>query len=156
MPLRAIISLPWTLALLYAVGGGAGHKLARDPATIAVLLASIVLALVISFSVSAFVGTLALYFESAMSLWELFMLSFMMASGYIIPLPLFPAWAQHALAFTPFPYMLAVPVEILIGMRRGADALHALGAQATCAAIVVTLLLLEWRGALKRYGAFGG
>lgn len=41
-----------------------------------------------------------------------FMVSFL--GGALIPLTFFPAWAQEALAYTPFPYMISFPMNILL------------------------------------------
>jgi len=35
--------------------------------------------------------------------------------GAMIPLTFFPGWAQEALAYTPFPYLVHFPMQILFG-----------------------------------------
>lgn len=42
-------------------------------------------------------------------------------SGAMIPLSLFPSWAQTALGYTPFPSMLSMPVRLFLGQLGFAD-----------------------------------
>jgi ABC-2 type transport system permease protein len=156
IPLRAMISLPLSIFMLYAIEGTARVHVVRDPASIAMALVSLALCFLVSFAVSALIGTLSLFFESVTGVWMLFSTIFAAVSGYVIPIALFPSWLRTVLAYTPFPYMLSTPVEIITGMRQAGDALHAIGAQAICAVLLVGLLLLEWHSALKRHAAFGG
>jgi ABC-2 type transport system permease protein len=156
IPLRALISVPFSLGLLYAIEGPAGATLARDPLSIALFLLSLLLAFLLGFAFSALIGALALYFESALGIWHVYIGLYALLSGYLVPLALFPPWLRHLAAATPFPYLQALPVELLLGRHPLARALRDLAAQVAWAAGVWAVLLLVWRDAQKRFAAYGG
>ncbi|MCH5163325.1 MAG: ABC-2 family transporter protein [Clostridiales bacterium] len=51
----------------------------------------------------------------------------MFLSGAMIPLALFPAWAQNVLAFTPFPSIMSMPIQLFLGKLGGMETLQAFG-----------------------------
>jgi ABC-2 type transport system permease protein len=153
IPLRAAFSLPITLLALYFAGR---DHVSHDPVVIAAFVVSLVGAWVLNFSVSAIVGTLALYLESSISIWEIWLGGFMLFSGYLVPLELFPKWIEQIARLMPFAYLQALPVEMLTGLRSRADALHGLFWQWVYAASAVAVMLLFWRRATARFAAYGG
>lgn len=153
MPLRALVSLPVAVGLLVA---SAGHDVTHDPVRLAIFVASLFGAWLLNFAVSATIGTLGLYIDSSLQIWELWFGCFMLLSGYLIPLSLFPPWLEKAARVLPFAYLQAFPVETLTAMRDRHHALLGLGAQLAWAAAAWALLLVLWRRGLSRYAAFGG
>ncbi len=156
VPLRALISVPVALALLYAIEGPSGARLARDVLGLALFGWSLVVAFVLAFALSALIGTLALYFESALGLWHFYIGLYGIFSGYLVPLALFPAWLRRVAELTPFPYLQSLPTELLLGRIAPAAALRPLLFQSTWAATALVVLLLLWRDAEKRFAAYGG
>jgi ABC-2 type transport system permease protein len=153
IPMRGLIVLPVAVIMLIATSG---HDVTHDPWVVVIFLASLVGAWLLNFAVSATIGTLALYMESSMSIWELWLGCFMIFSGYLLPLELFPPWLERFARLLPFAYLQAVPVEILTGMHDRTSALHQLGAQYAYAAAAVLVMALVWRRGVKRFAAFGG
>jgi ABC-2 type transport system permease protein len=77
-------------------------------------------------------------------------------SGMIIPVPLFPAWMQPALAILPFRGLIDTPFRIYLGSLAGVDVCWALGHQVLWAvAFVVAGRALLGQG-LKRLVMQGG
>jgi ABC-2 type transport system permease protein len=153
MPLRVIISLPIAILVLITT---AGRDLSHDPIVIGCFCLSLLGAWVINFSVSAMVGTLALYLQSAISVWELWLGCFMLLSGYLLPLELFPHWLERIARWSPFAYQQAAPVEMLIGGHGRAAALRVLALQWAYALGAVAAMLALWQRGLKRFAAYGG
>lgn len=153
IPMRALISLPITIGLLYL---GGGHQLTRDGYELLLFVLALLGSWLLNFSISAIIGTLALYIESSISVWELWLGCFMVLSGYLIPLSLFPAWLERLARHLPFCYIQAMPVELLSGLYTREQALHAVLVQYSYAALALTLMLLFWRKAVARFAAFGG
>ena len=135
VPLRALFAAP--LALIGIASGGA--SLPREPHVIAAFLLSLFGAWVITFFVMVIVGCLSFFIESSMSIFEIWLALFMILSGYLVPLELFPGWVRDLADVLPFRYTLGFPVEILIGMSNDA-----------------AIALALWRVGVRRYGAFGG
>ena len=98
--------------------------------SIAIFVASIGGAWLLNFAVSATIGTLGLFIESSLQVWELWLGGFMLLSGYLIPLSLFPPWLEKTARVLPFAYLQAFPVETLTGLRDRHHALVGLGVAA--------------------------
>jgi ABC-2 type transport system permease protein len=152
VPLRLVLVSPVAVVLVVV----AGRELSHDPVIILAFFASVAGAWVLNFSVAALIGTLALYLESSLAIWELWLGGFMLLSGYLVPLELFPAWVERIARVLPFAYQQAVPVEMLTRAQGRGAALRLLGLQWLYGAVAVTALLLFWRRAVRRFAAFGG
>jgi ABC-2 type transport system permease protein len=153
MPMRAAVGLPITIGLLVATGG---KNVSHDPVAIAIFVAAIAGAWLLNFAVSAIIGTLGLFIESSLQVWELWLGGFMLLSGYLIPLSLFPAWLEKTARVLPFAYLQAFPVETLTGLRDRHQALVGLGMQLGWAALAWIVLLVLWKRGLERFAAYGG
>jgi ABC-2 type transport system permease protein len=153
VPMRALVSVPIAVALLFSTGGA---SVSRDPVVVACFLASLAGAWLLNFCVSATIGTLGLYLESSISIWELWLGCFMIFSGYLLPLELFPHWLERIARALPFAYLQAVPVEMLTGLHTRASALQNLAAVWAWALGALVIMLLLWRRGLRRFAAYGG
>jgi ABC-2 type transport system permease protein len=153
LPLRALIALPVAGIALYFVGRGA---LASDPVLWIVAPLAIVGAWVISFSAMFLIGTLGLFWESSLAVWDLWFGSYVIFSGYLMPLAFMPPWIGGVLRGSPFPYMLSFPVEACLGTIPRQVALEDLGIEWLYAVAILSLALLSWRRGLRRFAAYGG
>jgi ABC-2 type transport system permease protein len=153
LPMRALISLPLTITVLVV---SSRDHMTHDPITILIFLASLGGAWLLNFAVSATIGTLGLFIESSLQVWELWFGAYMLLSGYLIPLELFPKWAEHIARLLPFAYLQAFPVETLTGRHSRGAALAGLGAQLAWAAAAWVMLLVLWRRGQRRFAAYGG
>lgn len=152
IPLRMVFSTP--LALIVLVSGGAAlpHTLHGALA----FLLSLFGAWVITFFVMVVVGSLSFFIESSISIFDIWLVFFMLFSGYLVPLELFPSWARDIAYVLPFRYTLGFPVEILIGMSNDAEIARGLAIQAAYGIGSAIVALTMWRAGVRRYGAFGG
>jgi len=153
MPLRVALSLPVALVLLFTVGGS---HVTRDPLLLALFPVTILGAWLITFLAMSIVGALAFYIESAGSVFEIWMGLFGVFSGYLVPLELYPRWVSELARFLPFRYMLAFPVETVIGMHGRSQALRELCVQWLFVILLAAAARVVWRFGLRRYAAFGG
>lgn len=152
IPLRALFAAP--LALIGIASGGAA--LPREPHVVAAFVVSLFGAWFITFFIMIIVGSLSFFMESSMSIFEVWLALFMLLSGYLVPLELFPSWVRGVAEVLPFRYTLGFPVEILIGMAGDADIARGLTIQFAYGAGAAVMALVLWRAGLKRFGAFGG
>ena len=65
------------------------------------------------------------------------------------------AWMQAVAAWTPFPWTLAFPVEVLLGRRSGGELLLGYAAQLVWVVVALLVLRVLWRRATRRYSAVG-
>jgi ABC-2 type transport system permease protein len=153
VPMRALVISPIIGVLIYA----AGDRLAfRDPALLAIFLASLVGAWLLIFFTMVLLGALAFYVESSLGLFELWLGVHAIFSGYLIPMEVLPAWLRGAALVLPFRYMLGFPVEALIGLQTVGVAARELAFQWGYVALFAVLALLVWRRGVRRFAAFGG
>jgi len=101
-------------------------------------------------------GAIAFYVDSAMGPFELWIGVHAIFSGYLIPLEVLPGWVRGAANVLPFRFMLAFPVETLVGLLSPGDAARQLAAQWLYVALTGWLALRVWRSGVRRYAAFGG
>ena len=153
MPLRLALSLPIALTLLFTVGAA---RVTHDPLLLALFPVTVLGAWLITFLAMAAIGALAFWTESSGSLFELWLGLFGVFSGYLVPLELFPRWLYEAARFLPFRYMLAFPVEMIIGMTPRAAALRELGVQWLFVLLLAAGARLAWRAGMRRFAAYGG
>lgn len=152
-PLRVAAVLPIAAIAAVAVGPG---RVTGDPLLLAAFPVSLLGAWLITFLAMAVIGALAFWIESSGSLFEVWLGLFGVFSGYLIPLELFPRWLETAARFLPFRYMLAFPVEMLIGMAPRRAALLELAVQWGFVAVLALAARVTWRLGLRRFAAFGG
>jgi ABC-2 type transport system permease protein len=153
LPLRAALALPITIVALIVVEPGA---LPSSPSRVAALLISLLGAWLINFFTMAAIGTLAFFFESSTAVYEIWLVAFMLLSGYLVPLELFPSWLGSLSRALPFRYTLAFPVELMTGLLPGDDLLRELAVQWEYVIGSGAAALLGWKAGLRRYSAYGG
>lgn len=86
--------------------------------SIGVILSGYAFCLVVScfwFALQFFTGLLGFWLEETWILRVMLQLLSTFLSGAIIPIDLFPTWAQRILDFTPFPYLTYYPIKYFTG-----------------------------------------
>ncbi len=153
LPLRAAMALPITVVTLVVMEPAA---LPTSPLRLAVLALSLLGAWLINFLTMATIGTLAFFLESSTAIFEIWLVAFMLLSGYLVPLELFPNWLRAASTALPFRYTLAFPVEVLTGLRDTEGMLRDLAVQWAYVLGMGAAAMLGWRAGLRRFSAYGG
>lgn len=153
LPMRALAALP---LVVVALASESRRAITHDPVLLAVFVVSLALALALNFATMAAIGALGFWIESAAGIFEIWFGCSLLLSGYLIPLDLYPRWADAMTRFLPFRYALAFPVDALLGAISRREALASLGVEA--AFVVVTLFgaFVVWKRGARRYGVFGG
>jgi len=153
MPLRLLVSAPIAV-VLFAVAGTSG--LSHDPVQWALVPVTIAGAWALTYCAMLSVATLALYLDSALTIWELWMAVGYVFSGYLVPHELLPATLREVARWLPWRYTLALPLESMLGLVDRAETLRGLGAQTAWSAGFLLLARSLWGRGLRRYEAFGG
>ncbi len=152
MPLRMVVLSPLVAGLVLW-----RPELLAWPgwASMGLFAVSVSLAWLLGFLVQGIFGMLAFWLDQSDGLFGVWLAAWMLLSGYVAPLALFPPGVRAALDWLPFRGMLAVPVELLGGFLDPADALFDVGVQLAWVAILWAAAAALWRAGLARYGAFG-
>jgi ABC-2 type transport system permease protein len=153
LPLRAAIAAP--IAIIGLLWAGL-DRFAHDPLAWALFVVSLVLAWAITFLVMLAIGTLALWWESSLSLHDLWMAAYFVFSGYLLPLDLLPRGVAAVVRWLPFRYLLSFPVELALGALSRREMWIGLSVQAGWAALAALASWGLWTRGLRRFAAFGG
>ena len=153
VPLRAALTLPAAIVWLWVLEPGA---FPGSPGLLVAAALAVLGAWLINFFIMALIGSIAFYLESSTAIFELWMVAFMLLSGYLIPLELFPAGLRGVAHALPFRYTIALPVEILTGLLRGDAILRELAIQWAYVVGCSAAAILAFRAGVRRFSAFGG
>jgi ABC-2 type transport system permease protein len=153
VPLRVLVCLPLVLVLLLATGDQISLS---DPTRLAVFALSVVGAWLLLFFMMSLIGSLALFIDSALVVFEIWLGFHFILSGYLIPIELLPPAVRVIADVLPFRYVLGFPVETLIGLLDTPSALRALAVQWLYVGGLFAATVLCWRAGMRRYVAFGG
>ncbi len=155
IPMRALAAAP-VVVILLATSARAG--LSRDPVSWLLLVVSLALAWLLTIFINFAIGCLAFFIDSSQRVLEVYLAVFFVASGYLVPLDVFPPAARRVLELMPFRHQVALPVEIFVGRYDGRAAALAveLAQQAGWTLVALGLVALAWTRGVRRYGAFGG
>ena len=116
---------------------------------------ALLLAMVLRFVVEWCVALSAFWLTKVSAMNAVFFSLFTFLGGQFAPLSVLPGWMQTVAAWTPFPWTLAYPVEVLLGRRVGTDLLVGYAAQLVWIVVAVLALKLLWTRATRRYSAVG-
>lgn len=116
---------------------------------------SIYLAFTLRFLMQYSLAMLCFWYERASSLEQLQFLAYLFLSGMVAPLGFYPAPMRHLLMWTPFPYMLDLPANLLIGHSTSVPIGQAM---AIVGGWIVAFYLLNrwlWHRGVRQYSAMG-
>jgi ABC-2 type transport system permease protein len=153
IPMRILMVSPIVAGLIVTVR----DRLVRHDLRLAlVLMASLLGAWLLMYFFMVLLGAVAFYVDSAIGVFELWIGVYGILSGYFMPLEVLPGWAIKVAAVLPFRFMLAFPVETLVGLLSPAQAVRQLGAQWLYVVVTAVFALRVWRAGVRRFAAFGG
>lgn len=153
VPFRSAVAIPIAVVLLASSGA---HGLVSDPAQLAWLAPSLVLAWLITFAVMFAIGALGFWITETMAIANLYFGLYSLLSGYLLPLPLMPKFLARAGDVLPFRFMLSVPVELITRPLDAAGIAERVGGQLAWAVLTLALALAVWRAGVRRFEAVGG
>jgi ABC-2 type transport system permease protein len=153
LPFRSAVALPLVIILLVTSGSTA---ITHDPLQLAMIVPSIGMAWLITFSILYAIGSLAFFMTQTMALSNLYFGLFSLFSGYLLPLDLLPTPLARVAAWLPFRFTLSVPVEILTKPLERSDLAQLLGAQAAWTAALTIIAVTLWNAGVRRFESVGG
>ena len=126
-----------------------------DVWSVLAFLPVVALAMVLRFVVEWCVALSAFWLTKVAAINMVFFSLFTFLGGQFAPLSVLPGWMQTLAAWTPFPWTLAFPVEVLLGRREPGEVLLGLGIQLVWIALAVGVLRVLWGRVTRRYSAVG-
>ena len=101
-------------------------------------------------------GMLCFWTTRGAAIFDLYMMTELLLSGRLVPLPLMPDWVQDIARFLPFQWAFFFPIESLVGELSNEELLRGLGAQLLWILIGLAIFRVAWKYAIRRYSAVGG
>ncbi len=146
-----IVMVPATVALAVAF-----RPALQPPAwAVAAFLPALALAFALRFILEWTLAMTAFWTTRVTAINQMYFIALLFLSGRLAPLELFPAWIRALATTLPFRWMIAFPVELLLGRLSPADALIGFAAQAAWILLSLGLLAVIWRAGIRRYSAVG-
>jgi ABC-2 type transport system permease protein len=146
-----VVILPATAGLVIAFR----PALHPTPWMVVAFLSALLLATALRFLVEWTLGLLALWVTRMSAVRQMYAVALLFLSGQVAPLSFFPVPVQTATALLPFRWMVAFPVDVLLGHLTAGQTLIGLAAQGTWMVLTLALLTIAWRAGLRRYAAVG-
>jgi ABC-2 type transport system permease protein len=153
VPMRALFVSP--LAIILVVVMRFEVPLV-EPGRLGIFLLALIGAWLLLFFTMVLIGSLAMFVDSALSVFEIWLGVHFVLSGYLVPIELLPAWAVRLTYALPFWYTLGFPVQTAVGLLDGPAALRALGFQWLYVAGMALAARAVWKSGMRRFVAFGG
>jgi ABC-2 type transport system permease protein len=153
LPMRISMVLPIALVFVLIFGP---VSFSHDPLQLALVPLSLLGAFLLTFLPMACVGTLSLFWESSLSIYEVWLGLYTVLSGYVMPLELIPGRFGQVVGYLPFRQCMAFPVENMLGLISREQSLVDLGLQWSWVLLFALLAQAVWRVGMRRFGAYGG
>lgn len=107
------------------------------------------------FVINTAIQASAFWFEQIWALLVLFSFLIMLLGGQLVPLDLYPPWAQDFLSYTPFPILAALPAEALLGKLSWAKFGFGVGIGLMWTVIVYGIARFIFERGVKDYSGIG-
>jgi ABC-2 type transport system permease protein len=128
--------------------GGAAEAAAFVPA--------LVLAFGVRFLVEWSLALAAFWTTRVTAVNNVYFTALIFLSGRVAPIDMLPGWLQTVSVSLPFHWMVAFPVEVLLGRVPPGELAAGLATQLGWIAAALLALSLLWTRAVRRFGAVGG
>jgi ABC-2 type transport system permease protein len=145
-----MVLIPTVIAALLL---GAQYDLA--PLTLLIFLLACLIGLLLEFFGQACVGAMAFWVTNVFALAELWYITRLLGSGWLVPLEMFPPSVTQLLHLLPYRYIIGFPIDVIMGRLSAEQTAFGLAVGVVWVAIMGIAFSLLWRAGLKRYGAVG-
>lgn len=130
-------------------------RLHPAPWAVAAFFPALAMAAALRFTVEWTVSLVSFWISRMAALDQMYYVLVLFLSGQVAPISLFPGPVQVAANVLPFQWMVAFPVELLLGRISVHDAVIGFGMLAAWLIVGLAGLRLTWRLGLKHYSAVG-
>ena len=123
--------------------------------TFLAFLPALLMATAIRFMVEWALGLVAFWTTQMDAVIQMYYIALFFLSGQLAPLTLFPTPVQWLAQLSPFKWMVAFPVQLLLGQLPANTILPDFAIQFTWLWLSLGLLLVLWKRGLRQYSAVG-
>lgn len=149
--LTTVLVLPVTALLIWAFSPRAELQLWA----LLAFVPSLILAFLLRFFIEWALALAAFWTTRVDAINQVFFAVMLFLAGRMAPLSLMPDWVQTIAYWSPFPWMVAFPVDLLLGKLTWEETVEGLVAQAVWSLLALALLSVVWKRGVKAYSAVG-
>jgi len=150
-----LITLPMMLLAAVILALAFRPALHLTPWATAAFVPALVLAFLVRFLVEWTLALAAFWTTRMSAINQMYFVVALFLSGQVAPLSLFPYPLQVIASLLPFRWMIAFPVELLLGRLTPVEALTGFAAQGIWLVLSLVLLRSVWRAGVRIYSAVG-
>ena len=122
---------------------------------VAAFVPALLMAFLVRFFVEWSLALSAFWITDTSGLNQMYVIAALFLTGQMAPLSLMPQWVQSVAGVLPFRWMVAFPVELLLGRLSPEQVFDGFLMQALWLGAGLAVLALTWSRAARRYSAVG-
>lgn len=107
------------------------------------------------FFLAAAVEMVAFWADSVWSLMVMLRFSIQMLGGALLPMEMYPKWAQEILFATPFPHLIATPIRLFMGQAGSTEFVQGVVTVSLWTLVFYVACRLMWRAGTREYSGVG-
>jgi ABC-2 type transport system permease protein len=150
-----LVSTPGMVVVAIVLGFVFRPTIHTGPLGIVAFLPAVALAFLLRFLIEWTLALAAFWTTRVSAINQMYFVTLLFLSGQVAPLDLFPRLVQTIASLLPFRWMIAFPVEILLGNVTLGELLVGFGAQLVWIGIGLLLVRQAWRAGVRQYSAVG-
>lgn len=150
-----MVSTPLILLMAVLLGLVFRPTVVLVPWAVAAFVPAVLLAYLLRFLLEWTLALAAFWTTRVSALNQAYYVALLFLSGQVAPLSLFPRAVQSLAAALPFRWMIAFPLELLLGKLTPVQALIGFGVQAIWILAALVVVRFAWRAGVRRYSAVG-
>jgi ABC-2 type transport system permease protein len=153
IPLRLVVALPVALLALVLTGS---ERLPHQASLWIIFVLAVAGGWLLTYLANAAIGTMALWTGSSVKVMDVWLALYMVLSGYLVPVELFPPGLRAVVEVLPFRFQIGFPVEVVTGAVDLGQALRLLAGQWLWIGLFLLGVRALWLRGLQRFAAYGG
>jgi ABC-2 type transport system permease protein len=150
-----MISTPMMLVLAVGLGFIFRPEIRLVPWALAAFIPAVALAFVLRFLIEWTLALAAFWTTRVSALNQTYYVALLFLSGQVAPLSLFPGFVQAIGLALPFRWMIAFPLDLLLGNLTVGETLVGFAAQLAWIGVGLVLVRVAWRAGVRQYSAVG-
>jgi ABC-2 type transport system permease protein len=151
-----IVTVPLMLLTAVALWFSFHAHMKVEAWAIAAAIPTVLMAFALRFTIDWIVATTAaLYSTKVDAVNAVFFFIVLVFSGQIAPLQMLPGPLRMAANFLPFRWMIDFPVQALLGRLSSQQIATGLGVQVLWVTVQAAVIVVTWRGGIRRFTAVG-
>ena len=128
----------------------------QDIILLVCFFAAVGLSFILSFLISFFMSLVAFWMEEISAFEAILTVVLPVVTGALLPISLYPGWAQSIIYILPFQYLLYFPVEIYLGNMSSVEISRGLILMILWIFAIYGVTYVLWKRGLRQYQAYGG